>query len=141
MLRPLLFAFALLTLAAPALAQSRVPMEGFADLAERLTPAVVNIATSQRVESGAIVVGRENARDESAGLQALHVGGLGAALIAWFNFTGRTIFVPQTTSDALGNTTQNTYDGSGNLLSTTDDGVSTTAPPVRAPSSNLLPPS
>src|SRR5437870_1192522 len=53
MLRPLLSALALLTLSAPALAQSRVPMEGFADLAERLTPAVVNIATSQRVESGA----------------------------------------------------------------------------------------
>jgi serine protease Do len=53
MLRPLLSAFALLTLTAPALAQSRLPMEGFADLAERLTPAVVNIATSQRVDSGA----------------------------------------------------------------------------------------
>jgi len=53
MLRPLLAAFALLTLTAPALAQSRIPMTGFADLAERLTPAVVNIATSQRVESGA----------------------------------------------------------------------------------------
>ena len=51
--RPLLSAFALLTLTAPALAQSRLPMEGFADLAERLTPAVVNIATSQRVDSGA----------------------------------------------------------------------------------------
>jgi len=36
--------------AAPAVAQSRLPMEGFADLAERLSPAVVNIATSQRVE-------------------------------------------------------------------------------------------
>jgi serine protease Do len=44
-------AFALVTLAfAPALAQSRYPAEGFADLAERLSPAVVNIATSQRVE-------------------------------------------------------------------------------------------
>ncbi|MFZ2028698.1 MAG: trypsin-like peptidase domain-containing protein [Vitreimonas sp.] len=53
MLRPLLSAFALMALAAPAVAQSRLPMEGFADLAERLTPAVVNIATSQRVESGA----------------------------------------------------------------------------------------
>ena len=42
-----------MTLTAPALAQSRLPMEGFADLAERLTPAVVNIATSQRVASGA----------------------------------------------------------------------------------------
>ena len=41
---------ALLCAAAPAVAQSRLPMEGFADLAERLTPAVVNIATSQRVE-------------------------------------------------------------------------------------------
>ncbi len=36
--------------AAPAVAQSRLPMEGFADLAERLSPAVVNIATSQRIE-------------------------------------------------------------------------------------------
>src|SRR5690349_8853514 len=51
--RPLLAAFAFIALAAPAHAQSRLPMEGFADLAERLTPAVVNIATSQRVESGA----------------------------------------------------------------------------------------
>ena len=41
---------ALLALAAPALAQSRLPAEGFADLAARLSPAVVNIATSQRVE-------------------------------------------------------------------------------------------
>ncbi len=51
--RPLLAALALTALTAPALAQSRLPMTGFADLAERLTPAVVNIATSQRVESGA----------------------------------------------------------------------------------------
>ena len=36
--------------AAPALAQSRLPANGFADLNERLSPAVVNIATSQRVE-------------------------------------------------------------------------------------------
>jgi serine protease Do len=44
-------AFVLVLLAfAPALAQSRLPVEGFADLAERLSPAVVNIATSQRVE-------------------------------------------------------------------------------------------
>lgn len=44
-------AFALVTLAfAPALAQSRLPASGFADLAERLSPAVVNISTSQRVE-------------------------------------------------------------------------------------------
>ena len=35
---------------AAAPAQSRLPMEGFANLAERLTPAVVNIATSQRIE-------------------------------------------------------------------------------------------
>jgi serine protease Do len=39
-----------MTLAAPALAQSRLPAEGFADLNDRLSPAVVNIATSQRVE-------------------------------------------------------------------------------------------
>ncbi|MEQ1709032.1 MAG: trypsin-like peptidase domain-containing protein [Terricaulis sp.] len=37
-------------LAAPAAAQSRFPAEGFADLAETLSPAVVNIATTQRVE-------------------------------------------------------------------------------------------
>ncbi|MET0181580.1 MAG: Do family serine endopeptidase [Caulobacterales bacterium] len=37
-------------LAQPAFAQTRLPPEGFADLAERLTPAVVNIATTQRVE-------------------------------------------------------------------------------------------
>ncbi len=50
-MRAALAAFALLSLAfAPALAQSRMPAEGFADLAERLSPAVVNIATSQRVE-------------------------------------------------------------------------------------------
>ncbi len=50
-MRSLFAALALVTLlAAPAAAQSRLPSEGFADLAERLTPAVVNIATSQRVE-------------------------------------------------------------------------------------------
>jgi serine protease Do len=50
MLRPILSALALLALAVmPAAAQSRLPMTGFADLAERLSPAVVNIATSQRV--------------------------------------------------------------------------------------------
>jgi serine protease Do len=35
---------------APALAQTRLPPQGFADLAERLMPAVVNIATTQRIE-------------------------------------------------------------------------------------------
>jgi serine protease Do len=51
MLRPVLSAFSLIVLAAlPAAAQSRLPMTGFADLAERLTPAVVNIASSQRVD-------------------------------------------------------------------------------------------
>lgn len=49
-MRAFLSALAVLTLAAPALAQSRLPAEGFADLNERLSPAVVNIATSQRVE-------------------------------------------------------------------------------------------
>jgi serine protease Do len=49
-LRPIISALVLLALAAPALAQSRFPVEGFADLNERLSPAVVNIATSQRVE-------------------------------------------------------------------------------------------
>ncbi|MGE0594918.1 MAG: Do family serine endopeptidase [Hyphomonadaceae bacterium] len=38
-----------LALAPAASAQERYPREGYADLAERLTPAVVNIATSQRV--------------------------------------------------------------------------------------------
>ncbi|MBS0386029.1 MAG: trypsin-like peptidase domain-containing protein [Proteobacteria bacterium] len=51
--RPLLTALSLMAFASPVVAQSRLPMEGFADLAERLTPAVVNIATTQRVESGA----------------------------------------------------------------------------------------
>jgi serine protease Do len=49
-MRAILSAFALFTLAAPALAQSRLPTAGFADLNDRLSPAVVNIATSQRVE-------------------------------------------------------------------------------------------
>ena len=49
-LRPIVSALLLFALAAPALAQSRLPAEGFADLNERLSPAVVNIATSQRVE-------------------------------------------------------------------------------------------
>jgi serine protease Do len=49
-MRAVLSALAVLVLAAPALAQSRLPAEGFADLNERLSPAVVNIATSQRVE-------------------------------------------------------------------------------------------
>ncbi len=48
--RSVLAAFALTAIAASAQAQSRLPAEGFADLAARLTPAVVNIATSQRVE-------------------------------------------------------------------------------------------
>jgi serine protease Do len=51
LMRALITALALATLVAlPASAQSRLPAEGFADLAERLSPAVVNIATSQRVE-------------------------------------------------------------------------------------------
>ncbi len=49
-MRAFLSAIAVLALAAPALAQSRLPAEGFADLNERLSPAVVNIATSQRVD-------------------------------------------------------------------------------------------
>jgi serine protease Do len=49
-MRAILSAFALFAFAAPALAQPRLPSEGYADLAERLSPAVVNIATSQRVE-------------------------------------------------------------------------------------------
>jgi len=48
-MRSIVSAFVLFALAAPALAQSRLPAEGFADLNERLSPAVVNIATSQRV--------------------------------------------------------------------------------------------
>jgi hypothetical protein len=43
-MRAALAAFALVTLAfAPALAQSRLPADGFAYLAERLSPAVVKI--------------------------------------------------------------------------------------------------
>ncbi|MCC6786797.1 MAG: trypsin-like peptidase domain-containing protein [Hyphomonadaceae bacterium] len=49
-MRAIVSAIALLAIAAPALAQSRLPTEGFADLNDRLSPAVVNIATSQRVE-------------------------------------------------------------------------------------------
>jgi serine protease Do len=41
---------ALFALAAPTAAQTRLPPQGFADLAEKLMPAVVNIATSQRLE-------------------------------------------------------------------------------------------
>jgi serine protease Do len=49
-MRAIWSAIALLLLAVvPAAAQSRLPAEGFADLAERLSPAVVNIATRQRV--------------------------------------------------------------------------------------------
>ena len=50
--RPILAALALAAfVAAPASGQSpRLPATGFADLAERLSPAVVNIATSQRVD-------------------------------------------------------------------------------------------
>ena len=50
MFRSLFPILAVFALAAPALAQSRLPAEGFADLNERLSPAVVNIATAQRVE-------------------------------------------------------------------------------------------
>ncbi len=49
-MRAFLSALAVFVLAAPALAQSRLPAQGFADLNDRLSPAVVNIATSQRVE-------------------------------------------------------------------------------------------
>lgn len=49
-MRAIFASLALFTLAAPALAQSRLPASGFADLNERLSPAVVNIATSQRIE-------------------------------------------------------------------------------------------
>ena len=35
---------------APSQAQTRLPPEGFADLVEQLTPAVVNIATTQTVD-------------------------------------------------------------------------------------------
>lgn len=48
-LRPIVSALVLLV-AAPAFAQPQLPREGYADLVERLSPAVVNIATSQRVE-------------------------------------------------------------------------------------------
>ncbi|HYD89359.1 MAG TPA: trypsin-like peptidase domain-containing protein [Vitreimonas sp.] len=48
-LRPIVSALVLFA-AAPAFAQTQLPREGYADLVERLSPAVVNIATSQRVE-------------------------------------------------------------------------------------------
>ena len=48
--RPIVSALVLFAFAGPALAQSRLPAQGFADLNDRLSPAVVNIATSQRVE-------------------------------------------------------------------------------------------
>jgi serine protease Do len=55
MIRPtllLIAACAALVLAPPAAAQAqRIPPAGFADLAERLTPAVVNIATSQNIDA------------------------------------------------------------------------------------------
>lgn len=50
LMRAIFASLAFLTVAAPAFAQSRLPTEGFADLNDRLSPAVVNIATSQRVE-------------------------------------------------------------------------------------------
>lgn len=46
----LLAALALALVAPLSLAQQRLPAQGFADLAERLSPAVVNIATAQRIE-------------------------------------------------------------------------------------------
>lgn len=49
-MRSIFAALALIALAAaPAAAQVRYPSEGYADLVERLSPAVVNIATRQRV--------------------------------------------------------------------------------------------
>jgi serine protease Do len=48
-MRALVSALSLLLVAAPVSAQQRYG-QGYADLAERLSPAVVNIATSQRVE-------------------------------------------------------------------------------------------
>ncbi|MES1156967.1 MAG: Do family serine endopeptidase [Alphaproteobacteria bacterium] len=49
MMRFALFILAIFTLAAPATAQTRPPTQGYADIVARLTPAVVNIATTQRV--------------------------------------------------------------------------------------------
>jgi len=49
-MRALFTVLALLAFAPPAAGQSRYTSEGYADLVERLSPAVVNIATSQRVE-------------------------------------------------------------------------------------------
>jgi serine protease Do len=49
-MRAILSVLALFLFAAPAAAQTRPPASGYADLTERLSPAVVNIATSQRVE-------------------------------------------------------------------------------------------
>lgn len=38
----------------PAIAQSEAPAAGFADLVEKLSPAVVNISTTQKVKSGGV---------------------------------------------------------------------------------------
>ncbi|MDX2237369.1 MAG: Do family serine endopeptidase [Hyphomonadaceae bacterium] len=48
--RMIIAAAAGLAAIAPASAQSRLPVSGFADLADRLTPTVVNIATMQRID-------------------------------------------------------------------------------------------
>lgn len=50
-LRPFLCAIILLALALPASAESFLPKSGFADVVEKLLPAVVNISTTQKIEA------------------------------------------------------------------------------------------
>ena len=79
--RPILAAMALCAFAASASAQSRLPTAGFADLAGRLTPAVVNIATSQRVEGLDDVELPRGAPVERDDDGAAHITSLGSGFI------------------------------------------------------------
>jgi serine protease Do len=63
-----------------AAAQTRLPPEGFADLAERLMPAVVNIATTQRVQ-GLTQAPRGGRFGESFGPDAGEVSSLGSGFL------------------------------------------------------------
>ncbi len=80
-MRSALAALALAAIVAPALAQSRLPVQGFADLNERLSPAVVNIFTSQRVEGieelalpPGSPLGRQNGGDNGPEITSLGSG-------------------------------------------------------------------
>ncbi len=69
--------------AAPAQAQTRQPAEGYGDLAARLMPAVVNIATTQRIDGvGAPPRGRGDRSDDLFGDENLNeVSSLGSGFI------------------------------------------------------------